>query len=81
MTHKNANDSNEKLDCNDNNGHAALNKENKKKHKWMNPKARGCCAYAPTILEHYANIITHAVINFCLKISMNFVNSIKLFTK
>jgi hypothetical protein len=72
MTHKNANDSNDKLDCNDNNGHDALNKVTKKKQKWMNPKARGCCAYAPTILEHYANIITHAVIKYNTSLLKNF---------
>lgn len=60
MTHK---DINEKHDnYRENKEIEANSKDAKKKHKWMNPKARGCCAYAPTIVEHYANIATHAVI-------------------
>ena len=27
----------------------------------MNPRPKGCCAYSPTLLEHYANILTHGV--------------------
>ena len=44
----------------------------KQENKWMNPKAGRCCAYAPTMLEHYANIITHAVIHICSHISYVF---------
>ena len=38
--------------------------ETKRKNKWMNPKTSGCCAYSPTIVEHYANVITHGVRDF-----------------
>lgn len=35
------------------------NDKNKPKYKWMNPK---CHPYKPTLLEHYANIITHGAV-------------------
>lgn len=60
MTHKDSNGKN--VNYKENSDHDANSKDIKMKNKWMNPKARGCCAYAPTIFEHYANIFTHAVI-------------------
>jgi hypothetical protein len=33
----------------------------------MNPRPTGCCPYNPTTLEHYANVITHAVSNLISK--------------
>lgn len=43
---------NEVEDDDNNNGKA------KRKNRWMNPK---CHPYRPTILEHYANVLTHGV--------------------
>ena len=28
----------------------------------MNPKPRSCCPYNPTLIEHYANVITHGLV-------------------
>ena len=77
MTHKDAKHENKE--------HESNNKESKKTHKWMNPKARGCCAYAPTIVEHYANIFTHAVkipilkhIFISFKMTLNAIEQMRL---
>ena len=37
----------------------------------MNPRPSSCCQYNPTTYEHYANILTHAVVKLFSKVDLN----------